>query len=238
MDAAVAFGVALAKGLAYPERLMSEEELVTTLAGPVPRSRLVIAETREPCACGESVTTTYTLDGYGWSARTSASKWTREYSSPGNPANYERSGIHIAPTQAMCNSFKTEVLTGTHNFTAGTGDTFNLALYTSTWTGSKATTAYSATNEVGNSGTYAAGGGALTSVTPVLDGDTAICDFSPDLAFTGATITARGALIYNASKTNKAVCVLDFTTDKTSTAGTFTIAFPAAAAATAIIRLA
>lgn len=101
----------------------------------------------------------------------------------------------------------------------------------------KTTTAYSATNEVGNSGSYAAGGGTLTNVTPVLSTDTAICDFA-DISFTNATITARGALLYNSSVSNKAVLVLDFGADKTSTAATFTITFPAAAAGTAILGLA
>lgn len=144
----------------------------------------------------------------------------------------------MAITQAVCNSFKTDVLVGTHNFTASTGDAFKLALYTSAASLDKTTTAYSATNEVAASGSYTAGGGALTSVTPVLSGDTAICDFNPDLSFTSATITARGALIYNSSKSNKAVCVLNFGSDQTSTAGTFTIVFPAPAAGTAILGLA
>ncbi len=143
----------------------------------------------------------------------------------------------MAITQAICNSFKTEILTGTHNFTASTGDTFKIALYTSSATMDKTTTAYSATNEVGNSGTYAAGGGSLTSSTPVLSTDTAVCDFA-DISFTTATITARGALIYNSSKTNKAVVVLDFGADKTSTAGTFTITFPTPDASNAIVRIA
>jgi hypothetical protein len=143
----------------------------------------------------------------------------------------------MAITQAVANSFKTDILIGTHNFTASTGDTFKLALYTSAASLDKTTTVYSATNEVGNSGTYTAGGGALTSSTPVLSGDTAVCDFV-DLSFTSATITARGALIYNSSKSNKAVCVLNFGSDQTSTAGTFTIVFPAAAAGTAILGLA
>ena len=143
----------------------------------------------------------------------------------------------MAITQAVCNSFKTELLTATHNFTNSTGDAFKLALYTSAATMDKTTTAYSATNEVGASGSYSAGGGALVSSTPVLSGDTAVCDFV-DLAFTSATITARGALIYNSSKSNKAVLVLDFGSDKTSTAGTFTITFPAPAAGTAILGLA
>ena len=143
----------------------------------------------------------------------------------------------MAITQAVANSFKTEILTGTHNFTVTTGHTFKLALYTSSATLDKATTAYSATNEVANSGTYSAGGGTLTSATPVLSTDTAVCDFG-DISFTTATITARGALIYNSSVSNKAVVVLDFGADKTSTAGTFTITFPTADASNAILRIA
>jgi hypothetical protein len=143
----------------------------------------------------------------------------------------------MAITQAVCNSFKTEILTGTHNFTASTGHTFKLALYTSTATLDKSTTAYSATNEVGASGTYSAGGASLTSSTPTLSTDTAVCDFA-DVSFTSATITARGALIYNSSVSNKAVCVLDFGSDQTSTASTFSIIFPTADAANAILRIA
>lgn len=143
----------------------------------------------------------------------------------------------MAITQALCNSFKTEILTATHDFTASTGDTFKVALYTSSATLSKSTTAYSSTNEVGNSGTYSAGGGSLTSVTPALSTDTACCDFN-DISFTGATITARGCLIYNSSKSNKACAVLDFGADKTSTAGTFAITWPAADASNAVIRIA
>ena len=143
----------------------------------------------------------------------------------------------MAITQAICNSFKTEILTATHNFTAGTGHTFKLALYTSSASLDKTTTAYSATNEVGDSGSYSAGGGTLTSVTPALSTDTAVCDFS-DISFTTATITARGALIYNSSVSNKSVQVLDFGSDKTSTNGTFTITFPTADASNAILRIA
>lgn len=143
----------------------------------------------------------------------------------------------MAITQAVANSFKTEILTGTHNFTNGTGHTFKLALYTSAAVMDKNTTAYSVTNEVGNSGTYSAGGGTLTSSTPVLSTDTAVCDFA-DISFTSATITARGALIYNSSVSNKAVVVLDFGADKTSTAGTFQIVFPTADASNAILRIA
>ena len=138
----------------------------------------------------------------------------------------------------LCTSFKQELLQGVHNFTASSGDTFKLALYTNSATFTAATTAYTATNEVGNSGSYAAGGGTLVSVTPTTSGTTAFCDFA-DLDFTAATITARGALIYNSSAAgNPTVAVLDFGADKTSTDGTFTIQFPAANASNAIIRIA
>ena len=143
----------------------------------------------------------------------------------------------MAITQAVCTSFKQEVLVETHDFTATTGDTFKIALYDSSATLSASTTAYSSSDEVSNSGTYTAGGGSLTAVTPTTSGTTALCDFS-DISFTSATITARGALIYNSSASNKAVVVLDFGGDKTSTSGTFTIAFPAADASNAILRLA
>lgn len=142
----------------------------------------------------------------------------------------------MAIAQAFCTSFKKELLTATHNFT-NAANTFKLALYTSAATLGASTTAYSATNEVGNSGTYAAGGGTLTNVTPTNNGTSGITDFQ-DLAFTGATITARGALIYNSTAGGNACVVLDFGADKTSTAGTFTIIFPAAAAGTAIIEIA
>jgi hypothetical protein len=138
----------------------------------------------------------------------------------------------------MCTSFKQEVLQGIHNFTTSTGDTFKLALYTNTAAFDASTTAYTATNEVANSGSYAAGGGSLVNVTPTTSGTTAFADFD-DLAFTSATITARGALIYNSSAAgNPTVAVLDFGSDKTSTTGTFTIQFPTADASNAIIRIA
>ena len=143
----------------------------------------------------------------------------------------------MAITQAVCTSFKQEILVEGHDFTATTGDTFKIALYDSSATLSASTTAYSSSDEVSNSGTYTAGGGSLTAVTPTTSGTTALCDFS-DISFTSATITARGALIYNSSASNKAVVVLDFGGDKTSTSGTFTIAFPAADASNAILRLA
>jgi hypothetical protein len=125
-----------------------------------------------------------------------------------------------------------------HNFTTGTGNTFKLALYDNSASFTAATTAYTATNEVANSGTYAAGGGSLTNVTPVSTGTTAFTDFA-DLSFTSATITAFGAMIYNDTAAgNPAVCILDFGGAKTSTSGTFTIIFPTADATNAIIRIA
>jgi len=153
----------------------------------------------------------------------------------------------MAITQAMCTSFKTELLTGTHNFTNSSGNSFKLALYaiggggkgksSTTATLGAATTAFTTTGEVANSGSYASGGSALTNVTPSASGTTAITDFA-DLSFTTATITARGALIYNDTNSDKAVCVLDFGSNKSSSSGTFTIQFPTADASNAIIRIA
>jgi hypothetical protein len=138
----------------------------------------------------------------------------------------------------MCTSFKQEILQGVHNFTNGTGNTFKLALYDNSASFTAATTAYTSSNEVANSGSYSAGGGTLTNVTPTTSGTTAFTDFA-DLSFTSATITAYGALIYNDSAAgDPTVCVLDFGGAKTSTAGTFTIIFPAADASNAIIRIA
>ena len=138
----------------------------------------------------------------------------------------------------MCTSFKKELLQGTHNFTASSGNTFKLALYTNSASFNAATTAYTSANEVSNSGSYSAGGGTLTNVTPTSSGTTGLTDFA-DLAFTSATITARGALIYNDSAAgDPTVAVLDFGADKTSTTGTFTIQFPTADATNAIIRIA
>lgn len=137
----------------------------------------------------------------------------------------------------MCTSFKQEILQGVHDFTASTGDTFKLALYTNSATLDASTTAYSASNEVSGTG-YSAGGGTLTNVTPTTSGTTAFTDFD-DLTFSAATITARGALIYNDSGAgDPAVVVLDFGADKTSTSGDFTIIFPTADASNAIIRIA
>lgn len=143
----------------------------------------------------------------------------------------------MAITQALCTSFKVEILQGIHDFTASTGDVFKLALYTSSATLDASTTVYSSTDEVANSGTYTAGGGALTNITPTSSGTTAFLDFA-DISFTSATITARGALIYNSSKSNRAVAVLDFGSDKISTTGTFTVQFPTADATNAIVRIA
>jgi hypothetical protein len=137
----------------------------------------------------------------------------------------------------MCTSFKVELMQGVHNFTNGTGDTFKLALYDNSASFTAATTAYTVTNEVANSGSYAAGGGTLTNVTPTSTGTTAFTDFA-DLSFTSATITAFGALIYNDTAVgNPTVCVLDFGGAKTSTTGTFTIIFPTADSSSAIIRI-
>lgn len=137
----------------------------------------------------------------------------------------------------MCTSFKTELLQAVHNFTNGTGDTFKLALYTNSASFTAATTAYTATNEVVGTG-YTAGGGTLTNVTPTSSGTTAFTDFA-DLTFSTATITARGAMIYNDTAAgDPSVVILDFGSDKTSTAGDFTIVFPAADATNAIIRIA
>ena len=146
----------------------------------------------------------------------------------------------MAITSEICNSFKTEILTAVHNFTASSGNTFNLALYTSSATINKSTTAYSATNEISNTSgsAYSAKGNALTSVTPVLDSDTAVCDFS-NSSWTSASFTANGCLIFNDSASgDPAVCAIAFGGDKTVTSGTFTIEFPAASAGTAIIGIA
>jgi hypothetical protein len=143
----------------------------------------------------------------------------------------------MAISQAMCTSFKKELMTATHDFTASTGNTFKLALYTSSATLGASTTAYSATNEASGTG-YSAGGGTLTNVTPTTSGTTALTDFA-DLTFSSATITANGALIYNdTAGGDPSVVVLAFGGDKTSTAGDFTIQFPTADASNAIIRIA
>ena len=156
----------------------------------------------------------------------------------------------MAITPAISTSFKQELLQGIHNFTSGSGggtttttgsgNTFKTALYTSSATMSASTTAYSSTNEISGTG-YTAGGAALTNVTPTTSSTTALTDFA-DLTWSSSTITARGALIYNSStaagSANRAVLVLDFGADKTSTSGDFTIQFPTADASNAIIRIA
>lgn len=140
----------------------------------------------------------------------------------------------MAITAALCTSYKQEVLAGTHL----SSNTYKIALFTSAATLSAATTAYAATNEVANGNGYTTGGATLSGFTTGSSGTTAWIDFSTDPTWTTATITARGALIYNSSVSNKAVCVLDFGADITSTAGTFTVTFPAADASNALIRLA
>ena len=153
----------------------------------------------------------------------------------------------MAITSAICNSFKQEILVEGHNFTNG-ADSFKLALFTSSATLSKSTTAYTApsdgsasptnTHEVSSDGTgYTTGGNALTSTTPVLSGDTACCKFA-DTSISSASFTARGCLIYNSTNSNKAVCAVNFGADKTVTSGTFTIQFPAQTAGNAIVQIA
>jgi len=138
----------------------------------------------------------------------------------------------------MPTSFKVQILKGVHNFSTGSGQTFKIALYNNSATFTAATTAYVTTNEVAASGSYSLGGGTLTKVTPTSSGTTALTDFA-DISFTTATITAFGALLYNNTATGKpAVAVLAFGGSKASTAGTFTIVFPAATATGAIIRIA
>ena len=150
----------------------------------------------------------------------------------------------MAIAQAMCTAFKQELMLGTHNF-ATNGNAFKIALYAeggggksgTTATLGATTTAYTTTGEVANSGSYAAGGGTLTKVAPSTSGTTALTDFA-DISFTTASITAMGALIYNDTNSDKAVAVLNFSSNKTSTSGTFTIQFPTADASNAIIRIA
>ena len=143
----------------------------------------------------------------------------------------------MAITQAMCTSFKKELMTATHNFTTSSGNTFNLALYTSSASLDAATTAYTTSNEVSGSG-YTAKGAALTNVTPTTSSTTAYADFA-DLTFSTVSITARGAMIFNDSASgDPAVCILDFGSDKTASSGDFTIQFPTADASNAFIRIA
>ena len=143
----------------------------------------------------------------------------------------------MAISQAMCTSFKVELLQGVHNFTNSSGNTFNIALYTSSCSLGAGTTAYTTSNEV--SGTnYTAKGQALTNVTPTSSSTTALTDFT-DETFSNVTLTARGALIFNDSASgDPAVCVLDFGSDKSASSGDFTVVFPAADSSNAIIRIA
>ena len=145
----------------------------------------------------------------------------------------------MAITSAVCNSFKQEILVGTHNFTASSGNAFKIALYQSDASLGAGTTAYSTSEEITNTSgsAYTAGGKVITSVTPALDGSTACCDFA-DVSFTSASFTANGCLIYNDTNADRAVCAIAFGSDKTVTSGTFTIQFPAADASNAILRIA
>ena len=142
----------------------------------------------------------------------------------------------MAISQAMCTSFKLALLDGEMDFSSDTSQTFKIALYTSSATLGAATTAYSVTNEISGTG-YVAGGNTLTVVAPTTSGTTALLEFA-DTTWSTATITARGALIYQSGGTNPAVAVIDFGADKISTAGDFTIQFPVADASNAIIRIA
>jgi hypothetical protein len=143
----------------------------------------------------------------------------------------------MAITSAICNSFKNELLTATHNFTASTGNTFRIALYTSSATLGAGSTAYTTSEEITGTG-YTAKGAALTNITPSLDGSTACVDFD-DVSFTSSSFTANGCLIYNDTATgDPSVCAVAFGGDKTVSSGTFTIQFPAKAATTAIVRIA
>ena len=135
----------------------------------------------------------------------------------------------------LCTSFKKELLEGLHDFNVG-ANTYKLALYDNNASFTAATTVYTTSNEISGTG-YSAGGGTLTNIDPTTSGTTAFIDFV-DLTFSTATITARGALIYNSTNGNRTVCVLDFGSDKTSTAGDFTIVFPTADASNAIVRIA
>jgi len=142
----------------------------------------------------------------------------------------------MAITQALPNSFKKQLLDGDQDFSSAGGDKFKLALYVSTATLGASTTSYTTSGEVSASGDYVAGGKALVNTGTSVVSTVAFTDFS-DLSFTGVTITARGALIYNTSFSNAAVAVLNFVTDKTATDGTFTIQFPAFTSTAAIIRI-
>ena len=141
----------------------------------------------------------------------------------------------MAITQAICSSFKSELLSGQHNF-ATAGNTFKISLYTSSATLNSSTTVYTTSGEVATGGGYTAGGNTLTGQSVTLSGTTAYIDFA-DSTWTSATISAAGALIYNSTSSNKAVCVLDFGGTFTSTSGNFTVVFPAPTTTTAILIL-
>ena len=142
----------------------------------------------------------------------------------------------MAITQAMCTSFKKEILEAVHNFKLSGGDTFKIALFTSSASLDATTTAYSTSNEVSGAG-YSAGGNTLTRIDPATSGTTAFTDFA-NTTWSSATITARGAVIYNSTDSDKAVAVLEFGSDKSSSSGDFTIQFPTADSSSAIIRIA
>ena len=143
----------------------------------------------------------------------------------------------MAITQSLATSFKVDLLSGTMDFTSGTGDTFKMALYTSSATLGPTTTAYSTTNEISGTG-YTAGGNTLAiSQSPTSGGTTAFISFS-NTTWSSASFTCRGALIYNSSQSNKAVAVFDFGADKTVVGGSFTVSFPVADATNAVIRIA
>ena len=147
----------------------------------------------------------------------------------------------MAITQAVCDSFKKELLEGEHDFRSSGGDQFKLALYGASASFSNTTTAYTTSQEVSASGTYSAGGGNLTSTGAAATNNTSFIDFS-DISFTSATISAQAAVIYNSNtsattNTNAAVMVLDFGAVKTSTSGTFTVQFPTNNATSAILRI-
>jgi hypothetical protein len=164
-----------------------------------------------------------------------------EFDGPSEKDVFDTSYFTDTITSAICNSFKTEILTAVHNFTASTGNVFKIALYTSSATQNKTTTSYNNTNEVATANNYTQGGINLTNVTPTLDSDTAMIDFNAGgshyAQWTSATFTANGALIYNSSASNKAVLTLAFGADYTCTNGSFTVNFPVAAAATALVQL-
>ncbi len=146
----------------------------------------------------------------------------------------------MAITSAICTSFKVEILKAVHNFTASSGNTFNIALYDSDASLGAGTTAYTTSEEISNTSgsAYSAKGKALTSVTPVASSTTAVCDFS-DISWTSASFTARGCMIFNDSASgDPSVCCIDFGGDKTATNGTFTVQFPTADSSDAIIRIA